>query len=162
MRKLDSTLLNLSLHPQYNMFLVHMLTSWYHFEVIFTSLFQVDRLAQLYNIHLRTGCFCNIGACQMFLNISSEDIKTNLQVNLNIPLPTPTHPPLQKKPKTHKTCSQQCMSIAEHKMFVVCPMYFYLLIICLLIFCPPITLHQNIKFQTKIHVHVGESNSIVI
>ncbi|XP_048728647.2 molybdenum cofactor sulfurase-like isoform X2 [Ostrea edulis] len=40
---------------------------------------EVDKLSQLYNIHLRTGCFCNIGACQMFLNISSEDIKTNLQ-----------------------------------------------------------------------------------
>lgn len=40
---------------------------------------EVDRLAQLYNIHLRTGCFCNIGACQMFLKISSEDIKSNLQ-----------------------------------------------------------------------------------
>ncbi|XP_061178018.1 molybdenum cofactor sulfurase-like [Saccostrea echinata] len=39
---------------------------------------EVDKLAQLYNIHLRTGCFCNIGACQMFLNISSEDIKKNL------------------------------------------------------------------------------------
>lgn len=118
-----------------------MLTSWYHFEVILTSLFQVDRLAQLYNIHLRTGCFCNIGACQMFLNISSEDIKTNLQVNLNIPLPTPP-----KKPqKTHKTYSQQCMSIAEHKMFVVCPMSFYLLIICLLIFLS--THHTSSKHQ---------------
>ncbi|XP_062591879.1 molybdenum cofactor sulfurase-like [Saccostrea cucullata] len=39
---------------------------------------EVDKLAQLYNIHLRSGCFCNIGACQMFLNITSESIKKNL------------------------------------------------------------------------------------
>lgn len=156
MRKLDSTLLNLSLHPQYNMFLVHMLTSWYHFEVIFTSLFQVDRLAQLYNIHLRTGCFCNIGACQMFLNISSEDIKTNLQVNLNIPLPTPPKK-LTKLILNNAWVLQsiKCLS------FVLCLSIFWLSVFWSS--CPPITLHQNIKFQTKIHdVHVGESNAIVI
>ncbi|XP_060103806.1 molybdenum cofactor sulfurase isoform X3 [Heteronotia binoei] len=41
---------------------------------------QVDRLAGLYNIHVRTGCFCNTGACQQHLGISDEDIKKNLQV----------------------------------------------------------------------------------
>uniref|UniRef100_H3AUI3 Molybdenum cofactor sulfurase n=1 Tax=Latimeria chalumnae TaxID=7897 RepID=H3AUI3_LATCH len=40
---------------------------------------QVDKLASLYNIHLRTGCFCNTGACQQHLGISDEDIKKNLQ-----------------------------------------------------------------------------------
>ncbi|XP_060103805.1 molybdenum cofactor sulfurase isoform X2 [Heteronotia binoei] len=40
---------------------------------------QVDRLAGLYNIHVRTGCFCNTGACQQHLGISDEDIKKNLQ-----------------------------------------------------------------------------------
>uniref|UniRef100_A0A8C6UV16 Molybdenum cofactor sulfurase n=1 Tax=Neogobius melanostomus TaxID=47308 RepID=A0A8C6UV16_9GOBI len=40
---------------------------------------QVDRMASLYNIHLRTGCFCNTGACQAFLGISSEQMKSNLQ-----------------------------------------------------------------------------------
>ncbi|XP_048367698.1 molybdenum cofactor sulfurase isoform X2 [Sphaerodactylus townsendi] len=40
---------------------------------------QVDRLAGLYNIHVRTGCFCNTGACQQHLGISNDDIKKNLQ-----------------------------------------------------------------------------------
>ncbi|XP_070174349.1 molybdenum cofactor sulfurase-like [Littorina saxatilis] len=39
---------------------------------------EVDKLAQLHDIHLRTGCFCNIGACQMFLGIASQTIKDNL------------------------------------------------------------------------------------
>ncbi|NXA33940.1 MOCOS sulfurase, partial [Eudromia elegans] len=40
---------------------------------------QVEKMASLYNIHLRTGCFCNTGACQMHLGISNEDIRRNLQ-----------------------------------------------------------------------------------
>nr|KAG5707077.1 hypothetical protein BaRGS_011788 [Batillaria attramentaria] len=39
---------------------------------------EVDKLAQLHEIHLRTGCFCNIGACQLFLGISSDTIRDNL------------------------------------------------------------------------------------
>lgn len=39
---------------------------------------QVEKMASLYNIHLRTGCFCNIGACKEFLNLSNEQIKKNL------------------------------------------------------------------------------------
>lgn len=35
-------------------------------------------MASLYNIHLRTGCFCNTGACQKFLILSNEQIKNNL------------------------------------------------------------------------------------
>ncbi|NXY40253.1 MOCOS sulfurase, partial [Ceuthmochares aereus] len=40
---------------------------------------EVDKMASLYNIHVRTGCFCNTGACQMHLGISNEDIQRNLQ-----------------------------------------------------------------------------------
>ncbi|XP_070833976.1 molybdenum cofactor sulfurase [Chaetodon trifascialis] len=40
---------------------------------------QVDRMASLYNIHVRTGCFCNTGACQSFLGITSQQMKRNLQ-----------------------------------------------------------------------------------
>ncbi|XP_030627601.1 molybdenum cofactor sulfurase [Chanos chanos] len=40
---------------------------------------QVDNLASLFNIHVRTGCFCNTGACQMFLGISNDQAKKNLQ-----------------------------------------------------------------------------------
>lgn len=40
---------------------------------------QVDRMASLYNIHVRTGCFCNTGACQSFLGISNQQTRRNLQ-----------------------------------------------------------------------------------
>ncbi|XP_026997805.2 molybdenum cofactor sulfurase [Tachysurus fulvidraco] len=42
--------------------------------------YQVDKMACLFNIHLRTGCFCNTGACQTYLGISSQEVKANLQV----------------------------------------------------------------------------------
>ncbi|KAF7994271.1 hypothetical protein HCN44_003361 [Aphidius gifuensis] len=34
-------------------------------------------MAELYKIQLRTGCFCNPGACQRHLNLSSEDVMKN-------------------------------------------------------------------------------------
>ncbi|XP_038137357.1 molybdenum cofactor sulfurase isoform X1 [Cyprinodon tularosa] len=40
---------------------------------------QVDRMACLYNIHVRTGCFCNTGACQAFLRITDQQMKRNLK-----------------------------------------------------------------------------------
>ncbi|XP_054655288.1 molybdenum cofactor sulfurase isoform X1 [Dunckerocampus dactyliophorus] len=40
---------------------------------------QVDRMASLYNIHVRTGCFCNTGACQSFLGITNQQMRRNLQ-----------------------------------------------------------------------------------
>nr|XP_057913984.1 molybdenum cofactor sulfurase isoform X2 [Doryrhamphus excisus] len=40
---------------------------------------QVDRMASLYNIHVRTGCFCNTGACQSFLGIANQQMRRNLQ-----------------------------------------------------------------------------------
>ncbi|CAH1774686.1 unnamed protein product, partial [Owenia fusiformis] len=40
---------------------------------------EVDKLAQLYDIHLRTGCFCNTGACQKHLALSDQTIKDNFQ-----------------------------------------------------------------------------------
>ncbi|XP_049927020.1 molybdenum cofactor sulfurase isoform X1 [Epinephelus moara] len=40
---------------------------------------QVDRMASLYNIHVRTGCFCNTGACQFFLGITNQQMRRNLQ-----------------------------------------------------------------------------------
>jgi len=41
---------------------------------------QVDRMAALYDIHVRTGCFCNTGACQAFLGITNQQMRRNLQV----------------------------------------------------------------------------------
>lgn len=40
---------------------------------------QVDRMASLYNIHVRTGCFCNTGACQSFLGITNRQMRRNLE-----------------------------------------------------------------------------------
>lgn len=37
-------------------------------------------MASLYDIHVRTGCFCNTGACQSFLGITNEQMRKNLQV----------------------------------------------------------------------------------
>ncbi|XP_029609047.1 molybdenum cofactor sulfurase isoform X1 [Salmo trutta] len=48
-----------------------------HGEIVGYS--QVDKLASLFNIHVRTGCFCNTGACQLFLGITNQDVKSNLQ-----------------------------------------------------------------------------------
>ncbi|GFO22945.1 molybdenum cofactor sulfurase [Plakobranchus ocellatus] len=38
---------------------------------------EVDKFANLHDVHVRTGCFCNIGACQRFLSISNKVIKEN-------------------------------------------------------------------------------------
>ncbi|RUS71141.1 hypothetical protein EGW08_021094 [Elysia chlorotica] len=38
---------------------------------------EVDKFANLHDVHLRTGCFCNIGACQRFLSLSDKVIKEN-------------------------------------------------------------------------------------
>ena len=38
----------------------------------------MDKLASLQEIHLRTGCFCNTGACQQYLHLTNEQIKSNL------------------------------------------------------------------------------------
>ncbi|XP_072534015.1 molybdenum cofactor sulfurase isoform X2 [Salminus brasiliensis] len=40
---------------------------------------QVDKMACLFNIHMRTGCFCNTGACQAYLSISNQEVRKNLQ-----------------------------------------------------------------------------------
>ncbi|XP_067241238.1 molybdenum cofactor sulfurase isoform X1 [Chanodichthys erythropterus] len=39
---------------------------------------QVEKMASLFNIHIRTGCFCNTGACQHYLAISNQNVKSNL------------------------------------------------------------------------------------
>lgn len=36
-------------------------------------------IAAIYNIHIRTGCFCNPGACQEFLVLTNEDIRKQFQ-----------------------------------------------------------------------------------
>ncbi|EDO48957.1 predicted protein, partial [Nematostella vectensis] len=40
---------------------------------------KVGQLANLSNIHLRTGCFCNTGACQYYLKLSNDKVKSHFQ-----------------------------------------------------------------------------------
>ena len=43
---------------------------------------QVEKLASVFDVHLRTGCFCNTGACMRFLDIDSATLQSNLQVSV--------------------------------------------------------------------------------
>ncbi|XP_022082734.1 molybdenum cofactor sulfurase-like isoform X2 [Acanthaster planci] len=40
---------------------------------------QIEKLASLHGIHLRTGCFCNTGACQRHLDLTDEQVLSNFQ-----------------------------------------------------------------------------------
>ncbi|CAK9203239.1 unnamed protein product [Sphagnum troendelagicum] len=40
---------------------------------------EVEKLAALSNIQLRTGCFCNPGACAKYLQLSQLDLRTNYE-----------------------------------------------------------------------------------
>ncbi|CAH1241418.1 MOCOS [Branchiostoma lanceolatum] len=45
----------------------------------FVGYSEVDKLASLHDIHLRTGCFCNSGACSRHLGLSNQQIRENYQ-----------------------------------------------------------------------------------
>lgn len=45
----------------------------------------VERLASMKNIHLRTGGFCNPGSMQRWLNLTAEEVKQNLEVSIHLP-----------------------------------------------------------------------------
>ncbi|XP_057950227.1 molybdenum cofactor sulfurase isoform X2 [Malania oleifera] len=40
---------------------------------------EVEKLASLYGIQLRTGCFCNPGACAKYLGLSHSDLFSNVE-----------------------------------------------------------------------------------
>ncbi|CAM6125359.1 unnamed protein product [Calypogeia fissa] len=40
---------------------------------------EVEKLATLSGIHLRTGCFCNPGACSKYLGLSKHEMKENFE-----------------------------------------------------------------------------------
>lgn len=40
---------------------------------------EVEKLAGLENIQIRTGCFCNPGACQTALGLSDNDVREHLE-----------------------------------------------------------------------------------
>ncbi|EQC36823.1 hypothetical protein SDRG_05655 [Saprolegnia diclina VS20] len=41
---------------------------------------EVNTLASLHQIHLRTGCFCNPGACQQYLGLSANALQTHIEL----------------------------------------------------------------------------------
>ena len=41
---------------------------------------EVEKMASVFDVHLRTGCFCNTGACMKWLALDSEKLKYNLEV----------------------------------------------------------------------------------
>ncbi|CAJ0609099.1 unnamed protein product [Cylicocyclus nassatus] len=41
----------------------------------FTGYSEVEKMASLFGIDLRTGCFCNSGACQMYLEIGNNQLR---------------------------------------------------------------------------------------
>lgn len=43
--------------------------------------FQVLHMANLHRIQLRTGCFCNPGACQRFLHLSPAEVRKHFQAS---------------------------------------------------------------------------------
>lgn len=45
----------------------------------FVGFVEVLNMANLHNIQLRTGCFCNPGACQVHLKLSSDDVRKHFQ-----------------------------------------------------------------------------------
>ncbi|KAL3734047.1 hypothetical protein ACJRO7_023404 [Eucalyptus globulus] len=47
--------------------------SWYGYR-------EVEKLASLSGIQLRTGCFCNPGACAKYLSLSHQDLLSNVEV----------------------------------------------------------------------------------
>lgn len=49
-----------------------------------TDVWQVEESASADEIHLRTGCFCNVGACQKWLKISSERLHSHWLVSDNV------------------------------------------------------------------------------
>lgn len=42
---------------------------------------EAEKIAELYDVHWRTGCFCNQGACQLYLQISDESLMKNFEVS---------------------------------------------------------------------------------
>lgn len=51
-----------------------------HCDGRFVGFAEISCMASIYNITLRTGCFCNPGACQRFLQLTDEDVEVHYKV----------------------------------------------------------------------------------
>ncbi|XP_055341218.1 molybdenum cofactor sulfurase 3-like [Paramacrobiotus metropolitanus] len=45
----------------------------------YVGFMEVEKVMESFKIQLRTGCFCNTGACQKYLGLTTADIKANYQ-----------------------------------------------------------------------------------
>jgi molybdenum cofactor sulfurtransferase len=50
----------------------------------FVGYSEFSTLAALHQIHIRTGCFCNPGACQLHLGLSTNDLLHHMDVGTSI------------------------------------------------------------------------------
>ncbi|KAL8126629.1 hypothetical protein AgCh_013760 [Apium graveolens] len=70
---LDSKVLHTKLGPTVSFNLKRPDGSWFGYH-------EVEKLASLSGIQLRTGCFCNPGACAKYLGLSHSDLLSNIEV----------------------------------------------------------------------------------
>lgn len=61
----------------------------------FVDFIEVESRAAYLNIHLRTGCFCNPGACQDFLGLTEQEMRATSEVRESCS--DPTNPLKQRK-----------------------------------------------------------------
>lgn len=47
----------------------------------------VEKVMSSFKVHLRTGCFCNTGACQKYLGLNAQDLLDNFHVSANTLIP---------------------------------------------------------------------------
>ncbi|KAK1398175.1 hypothetical protein POM88_008038 [Heracleum sosnowskyi] len=69
---LDSKELRTKLGPTVSFNLKRPDGSWFGYH-------EVEKLASLSGIQLRTGCFCNPGACAKYLGLSHSDLLSNIE-----------------------------------------------------------------------------------
>jgi molybdenum cofactor sulfurtransferase len=49
----------------------------------------IEKVAESFNMQLRSGCFCNTGACQKYLGLTSDDLIANFHVRPFLQSPNP-------------------------------------------------------------------------
>jgi molybdenum cofactor sulfurtransferase len=82
---------------------------------------EVEKLAALSNIQLRTGCFCNPGACAKYLQLSQLDLRTNYEVRdpadnwqaIFHSLGCFLSPSFDLSPESHKLCKDCCFKLSS-------------------------------------------------
>lgn len=55
-----------------------------HDDGSYVGFAEINCMANIHNIIVRTGCFCNPGACQRQLDLTNDEVKKHFQVRNNI------------------------------------------------------------------------------